>query len=485
MSGAPAGIGAGPAPAALVPPEPAAVDRAIRLTYVQMMLAAIFGASTGGMFLVGFAMKLGADDVWLGFMSTAPLFFVVAQFLAAWRIERGASRRRITVACAFAAPLCWLLIACIPLAGERLSATARLGVLVGIIVLAAAANEFGNNARQSWIGDLIPEARRGRFFGYCIFFAGLVGAVFALVEGWLLDKVSGYGLAAFSGLFFFGVLFGLGAAALNVPQPDCPLPAAEGPRPGFLGILRGMLSNRPLIMLVLVNTAWALSRIAGPFGPAYCLRDVGMSFFGLGLLNALVTAVLLVSAPFWGRMTDRYGCRPVLILGLLLLVPVGFVWVFVPPGAVARAYWILPWSNVVSGVGHAAVGVALAALLYKFTRPEGRAVQLAAFAAFVTLVSAPMPFLGGWLVTRLRAAGTGIDLRLTFYLWGAFVFLAAVLARFLKEEKSVPTRHLALRHVPEQLWQVVERFAPAWLPIGAPAGAVEERPGEPGEKTEG
>ena len=43
-------------------PGTESVEKAIRLTYAQMMLNAVFAASTGGMFLIGFAMAL--DRSW-------------------------------------------------------------------------------------------------------------------------------------------------------------------------------------------------------------------------------------------------------------------------------------------------------------------------------------------------------------------------------------------------------------------------------------
>jgi hypothetical protein len=65
-------------------PDSRQVERVIRLSYAQMMLNAVFAASTGGMFLISFAIQLGADNVLLGLMITLPQFFVVFQFLAAW-----------------------------------------------------------------------------------------------------------------------------------------------------------------------------------------------------------------------------------------------------------------------------------------------------------------------------------------------------------------------------------------------------------------
>src|SRR5438093_4387228 len=106
--------------ARIAAPEAALVDRATRLSYAQVMLNAIFGASTGGMFLIGFALQLGADNLILGLLSTVPQFLVVFQFIAALLVERGFSRKKLTILFAFIQPLCWLLIAAIPLFESRL-----------------------------------------------------------------------------------------------------------------------------------------------------------------------------------------------------------------------------------------------------------------------------------------------------------------------------------------------------------------------------
>jgi MFS family permease len=431
-------------------PSPPQVARAIRLSYAQMMLGAVFGASTGGMFLIGFAMRLGADNVLLGLLSTAPQFFVVIQFLAAFLVERQCSRKRLTIVFAFVTPLAWFLIAAIPFFEPVLSKAGGIAVLISVIILVTAAAQFAGNARGSWIGDLIPAARRGRFFGYCGMFGGIVGAVFAIAEGGFLDFVQSHGLLAFTALFLFGSLFGLASAALNIPQPDCPLPGTDAPPP-FLRQVRGTLRNRPLVMLAIVHAILAMGGIAGPFNAAYLLRDVGLTFFSLGLLNSVFVAAMLMTAPLWGRLADRFGCRPVLTLGLWIMAPCGLVWLAIPPGAAAAAYYLLPWTNFACGIGAAAVNVAITTMMYKVSRPEGRSVQFAAYSVFISVVSAPMPLLGGWLVSALEGAGHAVDLRLTFYLWILFVAAAAVMSRLLQEPDSLRTRTLVFRYFPARL----------------------------------
>jgi MFS family permease len=465
------------------------VRGAIRYTYAQMMLNAVFGASTGGMFLVGFAMALGADNLLLGVITTVPQFFILFQFAAAGLIERGWSRKKMTLIFSCIAPLCWVLVAAIPLLGNALNASGRIAVLISVICLVTLAGQFSAAARGSWVGELIPAEQRGRFFGYCTMFAGIVGALFAVAEGRFLDVIQGNGLLAFAALFFFGSVFGLASGLLHWPQPDCALPHS-GPQPGFFRTLRDTLRLRPFVALALVHAVIAMGGIAGPFVAAYCLRDLRMTYFGLGLLNAVGTAAVLITSPLWGRLADRFGCRPLLVLGLAVMAPCGLIWLVIPPGARDWGYWLLPWTNFIAGAGSAAVSVAISTLVYKTSTPQGRSIQFAAYGVFVTLVAAPMPLLGGWLVTHLEGLWRGVDLRLTFYLWTAFMCVAAWLAWRLKEPGSAATRAVALHYIPRRLASrvgvdltPVYRLLPDWANVPLPRSPEpsdpprEERPG--------
>ena len=184
-----------------------AIERAVRLSYAQAMLGAIYAASTGGMFLIGYALRLGAGNVEIGLMSTIPMLCVGVQLLSAAVIERGVSRRALTLGGALLNVAGWALIILIPYCLARASSTVQLTALIGIITLVTLFAQVSGNARGSWVGDLIPESYRGTFFGRLTMYGGIIGAVFALVEGRFLDAVKHSGIGAFSWLFAFGMLF--------------------------------------------------------------------------------------------------------------------------------------------------------------------------------------------------------------------------------------------------------------------------------------
>ena len=65
------------------------VRKAVKLTYAQAMLGSIYMASTGGMFLIVYALQLGADNVQIGLMSTLPMSCIVFQLVSAALVEGG------------------------------------------------------------------------------------------------------------------------------------------------------------------------------------------------------------------------------------------------------------------------------------------------------------------------------------------------------------------------------------------------------------
>jgi MFS family permease len=300
-------------------------------------------------------------------------------------------------------------------------------------------------------------------------FGGMIGAGFAIAEGRFLDYAKQHGLGAFAALFFFGSVFGLASALLHVPQPDCPLPGAEAKTP-YLETVRRTFRNKPFVALAMVHAVTALSGIAGPFWTVYLLRDVGVSFFGMGVLNCIGTVAAVASAPLWGRAVGKFGCRPVIIISLLVLVPASFFWMPVGPGDVDAAYRWVPWANLLGAIGGSGLGVSISTFVYKASYPEGRSIQFAMYNTFVTLVGAPTPLVGGALVSWLAGMGLAIDLRLTFLAWSGCMAVAFVFARKLVEPEATSTRTLIFDRMPS--WVGTRFAASVAVPMGLVGGVL-------------
>jgi len=432
------------------------IERAVKLSYAQAMLGSIYGASVGGMFLIGYALKLDATNAQIGLMSTIPMLFIGVQLWASSLVERGISRRLLTVIGALGNVLGWGLIIMIPyvLTGKAVEHF-KIPALIAIITLVSVFAYVSGNARSSWVGDLIPANFRGTFFGRLTMFGGIIGTAFALIEGRFLDVVKSHGIGAFSVLFGFGMLIGLANALLFVPQADVPIERTADEPGAFRGYVHETFANKALIAVMIFALLWSLQSIAGPFYSTYMIRSVkehglGMPFLGIGAVNALVTFSMLFFSPFWGRMVDRYGCRPILVLCTFVMAPFPLMWLAIPPGHAYMVYALVAPVNLLGGFLIAGISVALSTLIYKVTPSAGRSVQFALYSIIVTLAAAPMPFLGGYLTDSLKALLPWADLRVTFFAAMPFVLAAAFIARYIREPDSRRTAEL-VRNLPTHL----------------------------------
>ncbi len=132
-----------------------------------------------------------------------------------------------------------------------------------------------------------------------------------------------------------------------------------------LGALRtgdaGKLSV--LMFTAFIDMVGALMII--PLLPFYAKR-FGASDFAVMALVASFSAMQLVSAPLWGRVSDRYGRKPALLFGLGASMMAYVVFAY------ADSYWLLLASRIIQGAGGGTTGV-IQAYVADSVAPKDRA----------------------------------------------------------------------------------------------------------------
>src|SRR6266550_3546027 len=136
-----------------------------------------------------------------------------------------------------------------------------------------------------------------------------------------------------------------------------------------------------------------------PLMPFYA-RTLGASALMVTLLIGSFTAAQLVSAPMWGRFSDRYGRRPALLVGLGAAAIAYVVFAF------ANSLWLLLLSRVVQGAGGGTVGV-VQAYVADATEPKSRAKALGWLSAATNVGVALGPPLGSLALLAGRS-GPGV-----------------------------------------------------------------------------
>jgi multidrug resistance protein len=133
-----------------------------------------------------------------------------------------------------------------------------------------------------------------------------------------------------------------------------------------------------------------------PLMPFYA-KAFGASGFMVGLLVAAFAVAQLLSAPMWGRFSDRYGRRPALMVGLAASAIAYVIFAY------ADSMWLLFLSRLVQGAGGGTVSV-IQAYVADAVKPEERAKGLGWLSAATNAGVALGPVLGSQAITFGRHA---------------------------------------------------------------------------------
>jgi MFS transporter, DHA1 family, tetracycline resistance protein len=167
-----------------------------------------------------------------------------------------------------------------------------------------------------------------------------------------------------------------------------------------------------------------------PVMPLYA-QELGAAKEWIGLTMAGYSAMQFVFAPIWGRLSDRIGRRPVLLVSIAM-TSVGFLGYALAP----TFGWLLA-SRLFAGAATANIAIARA-YIADVTPPEGRAKGMGVIGAAFGLGFVLGPFLGGVL--------SGISLGAPGYAAAALAAVNGVAAWFvLPEPKERVVRPAATR----------------------------------------
>lgn len=182
-----------------------------------------------------------------------------------------------------------------------------------------------------------------------------------------------------------------------------------------------------------------------PIMPFY-IENLGAGGTELGLLVAAYATMRLIFGPIWGGLSDRYGRKPILMVGVL-----GYGMAMILFG-LSTELWMLFASRILSGILSSATSPTTMAYIGDSTAEDERGWGMGVLGAAVGLGTILGPGLGGLLASE--------SLSLPFFIAGGMSFLALVLvAAFLPEslppqERQKPGQKSKKLPV-GQLWHVL------------------------------
>jgi MFS family permease len=402
------------------PPE-AHLQKSLHYAVLEVAYASVFANLIGGVILTGYAISLGATNVEIGILAALPSFVNMTQLVASYLIERSGTRREISLFSVWYGRGIWLLIAGLTLLCMNGVTTYALRAFLWLYALWCVTNSFIGLGFLAWLNDLCPEDMRGRFFAKRSFAAGITGILAAMGGGAFLDwwvwEIHQNQMVGFTILFTVAVLFGWRSAAYTGRMHHPPVFRSPEPEVFFKTVLRPF-QKRNFRWLIYSRMMLDVSiNIAGPFFGVFMLKNMGLSYSFVSLVGAVATATSLLTMYGWGRLSDRYGHKPLLVLSIIGkgLFPLAWLWA----GPDTYLLYIIIHVN---GIFDSGLNLTASNILLELAPKRNNSVYIAVFATTVGLASAIAPILGGAILSVTE----GLSLSLGFATLDHFKFLFLV-----------------------------------------------------------
>ena len=345
--------------------------------------------------------NFGLSAGWFGLIASLPAWSNVAQLSLLPLLSRWLHAKHLTLAAAWGHLACWLVFAlALPFLSFENPHLAGPYFLFFFLLSSLLAAVVGVSW-TSWIQEWIPEKLRGKYFGNRNRFITLGTIAFLLISGELLGflqgSLLGYQLLLLAAVFLRALSI-IGQHRILSSNPRIKYRERYRWR-DYPSILR---QSPGLLHFILFGSAFGFATsLIGPFYNVFMYEQLQMTVAQVSWLIILSSVGGAIAFPGWGKLLDKYGNKPVMVVCLTLWQLQNYAWAILTPSN----FWLLYPMWLLGGIVSAGFILGSFNLLLKIMPPQAKTTGISIYLAATSLVSAIAPILGGQLFNWADIAG--------------------------------------------------------------------------------
>ena len=395
------------------------------LANVNAGLWAVGNGLVATQLVIYLAADLGATGLALSMILAAPRFAGLLRLGVPTLMSRVGTRKQLCIASYAVSAVMLCVVPSTAAVERRFSHGTAITALIAAWCLYHVAEYIGTVTLWSWLGDLTPRRVRGRMFGRRESWlsagrvAGLVTSVaLASVWAWWLPNAPRWEPLALSAAV--GAAMMLLAVVPLALMPGLPYMPSAMPRTPWRAIGRAFVD--PAYSRLLLFYLWfsIANGITATAQETYPIRVLGFTYMIRQTLQGMMRMGQVAIAPWMGRLVDRWGNRPVMILSQCLVAMGPLFFLAATPGT----RWIVVGAFV-AWIAYAGLNVGLDNIKLKLAPAENNSPFVAAFYTVGDLASGATTIFGGWVLDHTGAKNPHAG---SVY---ATLFVAGFLARAL------------------------------------------------------
>jgi|GEM_PF-6311099 len=355
----------------------------------------------GAMFML-FLSELKLDKSRIGFlMSLLTAFGFLGLFFAPLTARVGFKRSYMSFVIGrliFVAPLLLL-----PYVVNQYGPQYGFWLLVTAMSCFALLKSFGEVAWVPWTQEVVPDSVRGKFNALVNVGTMLSSILVTGLGGCLIGQIAG--LTPYMIMIYIGLAAGVVSIWCYAKMPaGSPVKAGCGKNAHFREMLESMTKDRNYLRY---NLALAIVFIgfytASTFVSLFLKEEVGLPSNIVVWLDIANFAGSMLSCYFWGWASDRYGSKPVMLIGPILWLVFPLLCIFMPHRHILSVPFGLAVMGII-GVGNMAWILGINRYIYVTAMPEEkRTAYSAVYYANQTLAICIGPLISGVLIDKMSS----------------------------------------------------------------------------------
>lgn len=413
------------------------------LTY-ESLFATIFYSIIGGALLSNFLLELGAGAVEIGMLAAIPQIVNLLQPVGAYLVSRNTSFRQYILAVFIPSRLLWLIVPAIVLvSSHNIPGHQVVQLTLGIILATNIIEALGRAPWLNWTAVLVPHRLRGRYFGFRNSILGLTNFVAIPLLGLVVSVYPGGTLQGYGVILALGIMLGLISAVCQIWMTDVnpqllQVENLDQSQPQSQGIDFSYLKDANFLKFVLYLSIWCFAvNVSAPFFNLYLLDNLDINISVVTIYNGLGTGANMLMLLIWGKLADRIGNRPLLLLVGVLVAVTPVLWLLA--GSDRISFWVwLPLLHILAGGTWAAIDLCTNNMMMEIAPVNHQSSYFALAGAVAGITGAIGITVGSFLAT-LPGAGGLLSL---FVLSGFLRMVALVPLIFVQEQRSIPLGQL-------------------------------------------
>ncbi|PHM07488.1 MFS transporter [Nostoc sp. 'Peltigera malacea cyanobiont' DB3992] len=421
------------------------IRQSLRTLTYESVLAAVLYSIIGGALLSNFLLELGAGPVEIGLLAAIPQMVNLLQPLGAYLVNRSTSFRWYFMCIFIPSRLLWLILlpAIWLVTSSHITGHQVIQLTLAILLVANIIEAFGRAPWLGWSAVLVPQRLRGRYFGFRNSILGLTNLIGVpllglAVSAWPGGTLQGYGIVLVIGIVLGLISVGCQFWMTDINPQLLKVGDSDTSQPQTQGIDFSFLKDANFLKFVLYLSIWCFAvNISAPFFNLYMLDNLDIDISVVTIYHGLGTGANMLMLLLWGKLADRIGNRPLLLLVGVLVAVTPLLWLLV--GSDQISFWIwLPLLHILAGATWAAIDLCTNNLMMGIAPLRYQSSYFAIAGAIAGITGAMGITVGSFLASLPGVAGL-LEL---FVLSGLLRMAALVPLVFVQEQRSVPLGQL-------------------------------------------